>query len=79
MICTLFFIHDHFRNFEAHECVMVGDDLRDDVEGALNAGISGFLVRTGKYRPEDETKIKQTNEDIKVFHTVNEVIDLVLS
>ena len=32
---------------------MVGDDVEADVGGALNAGIAGILVRTGKYREED--------------------------
>lgn len=34
---------------------LVGDDLRDDIGGAQDAGIAGILVRTGKYRPEDES------------------------
>ena len=29
-------------------CVMVGDDWRDDVEGAMDAGMMGLLVRTGE-------------------------------
>lgn len=29
-------------------------DIRDDVEGALSAGLHAILVRTGKYRPGDE-------------------------
>jgi HAD superfamily hydrolase (TIGR01458 family) len=32
--------------------VMVGDDVEADVGGAIGAGLSGILVRTGKYRPE---------------------------
>ncbi|KAM6109451.1 haloacid dehalogenase-like hydrolase domain-containing protein 2 [Phoenicopterus ruber ruber] len=39
------------------EAVMIGDDCRDDVGGAQNAGMRGILVRTGKYRPADENKI----------------------
>ena len=35
--------------------VLIGDDLRDDIGGAQRAGIAGILVRTGKFRPEDET------------------------
>ena len=31
---------------------MVGDDVESDVGGALAAGLSGVLVRTGKYRRE---------------------------
>ena len=36
------------------EAVLVGDDLRDDIGGAQEAGIAGVLVRTGKYRAGDE-------------------------
>ncbi|WP_430645604.1 TIGR01458 family HAD-type hydrolase [Agromyces sp. GXS1127] len=35
------------------EAVMVGDDLRTDVEGAQSAGLTGVLVRTGKFDPVD--------------------------
>ena len=31
---------------------MVGDDLWSDVQGAQQAGLQGWLVRTGKYREE---------------------------
>ncbi len=33
--------------------VMVGDDVRADVEGAQRAGLTGVLVRTGKFSPRD--------------------------
>jgi phospholysine phosphohistidine inorganic pyrophosphate phosphatase len=33
--------------------VMVGDDIRSDVEGAQRAGLTGVLVRTGKFAPAD--------------------------
>lgn len=39
------------------ETVMVGDDAEADVGGALAAGLMGVLVRTGKYRPGDETAL----------------------
>ncbi|XP_067339332.1 haloacid dehalogenase-like hydrolase domain-containing protein 2 [Channa argus] len=39
------------------EAIMIGDDARDDVGGAQNAGMLGILVRTGKYREGDENKI----------------------
>ncbi len=32
--------------------VMVGDDVEADIGGALAAGLSGVLVRTGKYRAD---------------------------
>jgi HAD superfamily hydrolase (TIGR01458 family) len=31
---------------------MVGDDVETDVAGAMDAGLAGILVRTGKYREE---------------------------
>lgn len=31
-------------------------DILDDVEGALRAGLKAILVRTGKFRPEDENR-----------------------
>jgi HAD superfamily hydrolase (TIGR01458 family) len=38
---------------DAHEVVMVGDDIRTDIEGAQRAGLAGVLVRTGKFTPAD--------------------------
>lgn len=40
-----------------HEALMVGDDVQADVQGALDAGLNGCLVRTGKYRDGDENKL----------------------
>jgi HAD superfamily hydrolase (TIGR01458 family) len=37
----------------APETVMVGDDIESDVIGAQAGGITGVLVRTGKFRPAD--------------------------
>ncbi len=37
----------------AHRVAMVGDDIVNDVEGARAAGLTGILVRTGKYREGD--------------------------
>ncbi|WP_031481148.1 HAD-IIA family hydrolase [Streptomyces bicolor] len=36
----------------AREAVMVGDDIESDVLAAQRAGVTGVLVRTGKYLPE---------------------------
>jgi phospholysine phosphohistidine inorganic pyrophosphate phosphatase len=36
------------------ETLMVGDDCLTDVMAAAAAGLGGLLVRTGKFRPEDE-------------------------
>ncbi len=40
------------------QCLMVGDDVLGDVEGALKAGLQARLVRTGKYQPGDEDKLQ---------------------
>lgn len=52
---------------EAGEAVMIGDDVLGDVGGAQNAGIAGILVRTGKYRPDDETRY-----DIRPDHVADD-------
>lgn len=39
----------------ASDCAMIGDDLYNDVGGAQSAGMSGILIRTGKYRPHYES------------------------
>lgn len=37
----------------AERTAMVGDDVVNDVQGAQAAGLTGVLVRTGKFRQED--------------------------
>ncbi|HKS46543.1 MAG TPA: TIGR01458 family HAD-type hydrolase [Amycolatopsis sp.] len=37
---------------EPGDAVMIGDDIEADVLAAQRCGITGVLVRTGKYRPE---------------------------
>jgi len=37
----------------AKQIVMVGDDIRGDVDGAQQAGLKAVLVRTGKFRKSD--------------------------
>jgi HAD superfamily hydrolase (TIGR01458 family) len=41
----------------AGEAVMVGDDWEADVNGAMEAGLGGILVQTGKYAKGDEAKL----------------------
>lgn len=55
------------------DCVMIGDDVRDDCGGALNAGLKAYLVRTGKYRSGDETRFA----DIDLNGTFNSFADAV--
>ena len=55
---------------------MIGDDLRDDVGGAQNAGIAGVLVRTGKYRPADENDPEVV--PVRIVDDFSAAVDLVL-
>jgi HAD superfamily hydrolase (TIGR01458 family) len=54
------------------EAVMVGDDLEADVLGAQRAGITGVLVRTGKFSEKDE----EGNGDDRPQHVVDSIADL---
>ncbi|XP_064553492.1 haloacid dehalogenase-like hydrolase domain-containing protein 2 isoform X3 [Drosophila montana] len=36
----------------AEECVMIGDDANDDIAGAMQVGLQGILVKTGKFLPD---------------------------
>ncbi len=38
----------------AGEVVMIGDDAEADIAGAMDCGLQGILVQTGKYLPGDE-------------------------
>jgi HAD superfamily hydrolase (TIGR01458 family) len=40
----------------ATRAAMVGDDIANDIEGARAAGLTGVLVRTGKFRQDDLAK-----------------------
>jgi HAD superfamily hydrolase (TIGR01458 family) len=38
---------------EPAQAVMIGDDIRSDVDAAMQAGLAGIQVRTGKFRERD--------------------------
>ncbi len=61
----------------AGETVMVGDDVEGDVLGAIDAGLQAALVRTGKFRDGDETRLRDTGA--KVFADLSAVVDWILS
>lgn len=54
-------------SYSAGECLMVGDDAEADVGGAVNAGLNGCLVRTGKYQACDDAAIP---EEARVIDSV---------
>ena len=37
----------------ASQTLMIGDDIRGDIEGAQQAGLRAALVKTGKFRDSD--------------------------
>lgn len=37
---------------------MIGDDAEADVGGAMAAGLAGVLVKSGKYRPGHEMRLR---------------------
>ena len=43
----------HRLGCSAGDAIMIGDDIRGDIEGAQRAGIHGVLVKTGKFRSSD--------------------------
>ena len=53
---------------EANETLMIGDDIRGDIEGAQQAGLYAALVKTGKFRPED---LEQNIKPDFVFDSIN--------
>ncbi len=53
------------------EVAMVGDDINSDVGGAQRAGMTGILVRTGKYRPH---LVEQS--DVQPDFTIDSIADL---
>lgn len=57
-------------NVQAEDTVIVGDDIRSDIDGARQCGIRGILVRTGKFR---ETDLEM---GIKPYAILNSVADL---
>ncbi len=60
----------------AEHVVMVGDDAQTDVAGAMDVGLQGILVRTGKYRHGDEKWVE--NRGGRVFDSLDEVVDYIL-
>ncbi|MFF5189166.1 HAD-IIA family hydrolase [Streptomyces sp. NPDC000345] len=55
----------------ADEALMVGDDIESDVLAAQRAGITGVLVRTGKYLPRTHREASGTPD-----HVVDSFADL---
>jgi HAD superfamily hydrolase (TIGR01458 family) len=65
------------KGMEAAETAMIGDDVKQDVIGAKEAGIGlAILVKTGKYQPGDETTAKQRPD--AVVNSIVEAVDYII-
>jgi HAD superfamily hydrolase (TIGR01458 family) len=60
-----------------HEAIMVGDDVEFDVAAAIKAGLSGILVRTGKY--EDGVEHDITPAPTAVVEDLSAAVDWILA
>ncbi|TRY79757.1 hypothetical protein TCAL_10790, partial [Tigriopus californicus] len=59
------------------DTLMIGDDVKDDINGAQEAGLKGALVKTGKYSDGDEEKVAQPPD--LVFDSFPKLIEEYLS
>ena len=58
-------------NLDKNEVVVIGDDPFSDIQGALNAGLKGVLVRTGKGKSYEDSSIEiKPNLVIKNFSMI---------
>ena len=60
--------------FDANDCLMIGDDVLGDVQGGLDAGLKGCLVRTGKYQSGDEDKL---SSEATVLNSIADLLEIV--
>lgn len=65
-------------NVKPEEAVMIGDDIVSDVGAAQSAGISGLLVKTGKFRPEIDLNHQSVHPDA-ILDNLSAAVDLILS
>jgi len=59
---------------DAASSVMIGDDVEADVGGAMDAGLTGILVRTGKYR--EDVVARSGIEPTATVDSIADVCDL---
>ncbi|WP_027329902.1 TIGR01458 family HAD-type hydrolase [Marinimicrobium agarilyticum] len=58
----------------AEQCMMIGDDVFGDIEGALNAGLQARLVKTGKYQTGDENRIAPWVKTLKSIAELDKLL-----
>ncbi|WP_297454224.1 TIGR01458 family HAD-type hydrolase [Persephonella sp.] len=57
------------------EVAVIGDDIEADVKGAMDAGLKGILVKTGKFTPQDLEKGIKPDLIIENINQILEYID----
>ncbi|RKZ94605.1 MAG: TIGR01458 family HAD-type hydrolase [Gammaproteobacteria bacterium] len=62
---------------EKEHIIMFGDDYASDTLGAIEAGLQGGLVKTGKYRSGDENKL--AGSGAVIVSNITEAVDWCLS
>lgn len=71
-----YFIHALNKiNLNSDETLVIGDDLESDIQGAINAGIKGILVKTGKGQYYESTVNKI--EPHAVLNSFSSILDLI--
>lgn len=63
----IFRLAESFTNSEAHDCVMIGDSLESDIEGALNAGWEAIHFTNEGFARQDVRVISKLDELKKMF------------
>jgi ribonucleotide monophosphatase NagD (HAD superfamily) len=62
--------------FKPNEVLVIGDDLESDIHGAINAGIKGILVKTGKGQLVNSTRLRiKPYLILASFSSLKEVIE----
>ncbi len=61
---------------EPARTIMIGDDVESDVNGAARAGLRGILVRSGKFRRDDERRLEHV--DSLVLPDLSAAVDWLL-
>ncbi|MGL4306367.1 MAG: HAD-IIA family hydrolase [Mycobacteriaceae bacterium] len=61
---------------DCEEAIMVGDDLENDVVAAQIVGMTGVLVRTGKFRQDTLDRWAQDQYSLQPHHVIDSVADL---
>ncbi|ERS84671.1 hypothetical protein Q672_19295, partial [Marinobacter sp. EVN1] len=59
------------------EVIVIGDDVSSDIMGAKQAGLQGFLVTTGKFKPEQVSEHGLSSECL--LHNIGDVITMCAS